>query len=97
MRHFATAAFWFQYRQLPAAVRALADKNFASLVRDEHHASLRFSRVAGPFWSARVGLCITGRWPGSERRASCGSGSGITPSMTRFYAHRPNSRRLSGR
>lgn len=56
MRHFASPAFWFHYRQLPAAVRALADKNFALLERDEHHASLRFRPVTGPLWSARVGL-----------------------------------------
>ena len=56
MRHFAATAFWFHYRRLPAAVRALADKNFALLERDERHASLRFRPVAGPLWSARVGL-----------------------------------------
>lgn len=56
MRHFATPGFWFHYRQLPVAVRVLADKNFALLRRDEHHASLRVRPVTGPLWSVRIGL-----------------------------------------
>ena len=56
VRHFASPAFWFHYRQLPAEVQALADKNFELLRSDPHHASLRFRPVAGPLWSARVGL-----------------------------------------
>ena len=55
MNHFATPDFWFHYRQLPAEVRELADKNFALLRADPHHPSLRFKKI-GRFWSARVGL-----------------------------------------
>jgi hypothetical protein len=53
--HFASPEFWFHYRQLPDAVRDLADKNFALLRADPHHPSLRL-RPVGAFWSARVGL-----------------------------------------
>jgi hypothetical protein len=31
MRHFASPAFWDAYAKLPAAVRELADKNYALL------------------------------------------------------------------
>jgi hypothetical protein len=55
MNHFATADFWYHYRQLPPEVRALADKNFALLRQDPHHPSLRLKKVS-EFWSARVGL-----------------------------------------
>lgn len=55
MKHFATPDFWFHYRQLPSAIRDLADKNFALLKNDPSHPSLRFKKL-GPFWSARVGL-----------------------------------------
>jgi hypothetical protein len=40
---------------LPAAVRSLADANFALLKSDPHHPSLQFKKV-GRYWSARVGL-----------------------------------------
>lgn len=56
MKHFASPAFWFHYRQLPEAVRTLADKNFVLLAREPHLGSLRFRPVAGPLWSVRVGL-----------------------------------------
>ena len=55
MNHFATPDFWYLYRQLPAEVRELADKNFTLLRQDPHHPSLRLKKV-GSFWSARVGL-----------------------------------------
>lgn len=55
MNHFATSEFWGHYRQLPAEVQQLADKNFALLKQDPNHPSLRFKKV-GNFWSARVGL-----------------------------------------
>jgi hypothetical protein len=47
--------FWENYRQLPADVRELADKNFKLLKQDSHHPSLRFKKI-GIFWSARVGI-----------------------------------------
>ena len=56
MNHFATADFWYCYRQLPAAIQELADKNFALLRQNPHHSSLRFRPVAVALWSARVGL-----------------------------------------
>ncbi|MEX0774731.1 MAG: hypothetical protein WD042_03340 [Phycisphaeraceae bacterium] len=55
MRHFATPEFWYYYRQLPPAVRDLADKNFQLMKADGRHPSLRLKR-AGIFWSVRVGL-----------------------------------------
>ncbi len=55
MNHFATPDFWFRYRQLPAAIQELADKNLFLLRQDPHHPSLRFKKI-GSFWAARVGL-----------------------------------------
>jgi hypothetical protein len=54
LNHFANPEFWSHYRQLPPQIRALADKNFALLKNDAHHASLRLKKV-GNFWSVRVG------------------------------------------
>lgn len=53
MNHYASPAFWECYRQLPDAVRKLADKNFALLRADPMHPSLHFKKV-GRFRSARV-------------------------------------------
>jgi hypothetical protein len=55
MNHFATPDFWYCYRQLPEEIRELADKNFALLLQNPQHPSLRFKKI-GSFWSARVGL-----------------------------------------
>jgi hypothetical protein len=55
MKHFATPEFWAHYRQLPAGIRALADKNFALLKQNPQHPSLRLKKI-GIYWSARVGL-----------------------------------------
>jgi hypothetical protein len=55
VKHFATPDFWACHRALPAAVRALADKNFELLKADPRHPSLHFKKV-GDLWSARVGL-----------------------------------------
>jgi hypothetical protein len=55
MRHFASPDFWAAYRNLPEAVRNLADKNFALLKSEPRHPSLHFKKV-GKLWSARVGL-----------------------------------------
>lgn len=54
MNHHASPAFWECYKQLPEAVRDLADKNFALLRADPMHPSLHFKKV-GRFRSARVG------------------------------------------
>jgi hypothetical protein len=55
MNHFATADFWYGYRQLPVEIQELADKNFALLRENPHHPSLRLRKIER-FWSARVGL-----------------------------------------
>lgn len=55
MNHFATPDFWYRYRNLPAEVRELADKNFELLLQDPRHPSLRLKKI-GSFWSVRVGL-----------------------------------------
>lgn len=55
LKHFTAPEFCLHYRQLPAAVQALADKNFALLKANERHTSVRFKRV-GAVWSIRVGL-----------------------------------------
>ncbi len=54
MNHHASRAFWECYKQLPDAIRNLADKNFALLRADPTHPSLHFKKV-GRFRSARVG------------------------------------------
>lgn len=54
MTHFTTPSFWAAYRDLPEAVRDLADKNFELLRQNPRHASLRLKKV-GAFWSVRVG------------------------------------------
>jgi hypothetical protein len=55
VNHFATPDFWYCYRHLPDAIRALADKNFELLRNDPQHPSLRFKQIAA-YYSARVGL-----------------------------------------
>lgn len=55
MRHFSSPAFWAAYARLPAAVRELADKNYALLKADPQHPSLHLKKV-GRYWSVRVGL-----------------------------------------
>jgi hypothetical protein len=57
LNQFATAEFWFHYRQLTPENRALADRCFQLLRADPRHPSLRLKKV-GAFWSARVGLRI---------------------------------------
>jgi hypothetical protein len=37
VNHFATLEFWFHYPQLPAEIRALADRCFATLQADPRH------------------------------------------------------------
>lgn len=54
MKHFASPQFWQHYRQLPATVRVLADKNFQLLKADPKHPSLHFKKIA-KLWSVRVG------------------------------------------
>ena len=54
MRHAASSRFWRCHAALPAAVQALADKNFALLRADPRHPSLSFKRIDS-VWSVRVG------------------------------------------
>ena len=46
MNHFTTPDFWYCYRHLPVEVQELADKNFALLLQNPHHPSLRLKRSA---------------------------------------------------
>lgn len=52
---FRTPAFWEAYDRLPAAVRDLADKNYALLKSDPDHPSLHFKKISR-LWSVRIGL-----------------------------------------
>jgi len=54
MTHRASRKFWQHYRQLPAAIQNLADKNFKLLKSNPRHPSLQLKTV-GQMWSARVG------------------------------------------
>lgn len=56
MTNFATSKFWHHYRKLPTVVRNLADKNFALLLNDPKHPSLRLKKVHDGLWSVRIGL-----------------------------------------
>lgn len=55
MIHLASPSFWECYEALPAAVRELADKQFALLKENPRHPSLHFKRLKR-FYSARVGV-----------------------------------------
>ena len=55
MNHRASPRFWRHYRELPEAVRKLADENFELLKTDPHHPSLHFKKI-NQLWSVRVGL-----------------------------------------
>ncbi len=54
MGHFTYGSFWDDYRDLPAAIQRLADKNFVLLKKEPQHPSLKLKKV-GRYWSARVG------------------------------------------
>ena len=51
----ATPAFWEQYQQLPAPIRALARKNYQLWQQNALHPSVHFKRIGAGNWSARVG------------------------------------------
>ena len=55
MKHFASPEFWLHYRQLPADIQSLADKNYALLKIDPRHPSVRLKKI-GEFWVVRIGL-----------------------------------------
>lgn len=79
MRHFASAAFWKAYRDLPPATREAADAAYALLNADPHHPSLRLKRV-GAYWS-RASACAIALWRWMSKAACSGSGSAIMRSM----------------
>ena len=82
MRHRASRKFWQFYRQLPEAIRHVADENYVVLKQDPKHPSLRFKK-AGRFW---FGQCVSGvtTEPSPWRMGliSCGCGSGTTASTS---------------
>jgi len=45
LKHYASPRFWALYQELPAEVRALADKNYEFLKADPKHPSLHFKRI----------------------------------------------------
>jgi hypothetical protein len=57
VKHFALPRFWQYYRQLPAEVQEVADRNFELLKANPQHPSLHFKKVGKTkhLWSARVG------------------------------------------
>jgi mRNA-degrading endonuclease RelE of RelBE toxin-antitoxin system len=57
MRHMTLPRFWQHYRQLPAEVQKLADKNFELVKSDPYHPSLHFKKVGKKrqLWSLRIG------------------------------------------
>jgi mRNA-degrading endonuclease RelE of RelBE toxin-antitoxin system len=55
MEHHASRSFRARYEKLSAAIRAVADKNYALLKENERHPSLQLKKV-GRLWSVRVGL-----------------------------------------
>jgi hypothetical protein len=76
-----TAQFWEYYADLPLEVRRLADKTYASWLRDPGHASLHFKKLAGHCGrSALDGSTV--HWPGGKVTLLCGCGSDITPITT---------------
>jgi hypothetical protein len=54
LTHFASPEFWACYRNLPANVQELADKNFDLLKSNPRHPSLHFKKIAN-YRSVRVG------------------------------------------
>jgi hypothetical protein len=56
MQHLTLPRFWQHYRQLPKAVQAVADKQYALLKVDPSHPSLQLKKVGKTkqLWSVRV-------------------------------------------
>jgi hypothetical protein len=51
----ATPEFWQLYHKLPPPVRALSRKNYQLWRQNAFHPSMRFKRIGGTNWSARIG------------------------------------------
>jgi hypothetical protein len=45
VNHYTTADFWACYRQLPEAVKRVADRHYALLRANPRHPSLHFKRI----------------------------------------------------
>lgn len=55
MKHYTSPSFWECYKNLPADIKELADKNYQLLKENPSHPSLHFKRIAN-YFSARVGI-----------------------------------------
>ena len=55
MRHYASSSFWNCYKNLPADMRELADKNYQLLKENPNHPSLHFKKIE-KYFSVRVGI-----------------------------------------
>ena len=53
-RSFASERFWQLYKELPAEVRRLADKQYDLFRQDPFHPSLHLKQV-GEVWTVRIG------------------------------------------
>lgn len=63
MIHRTNADFWNDYRELPAAIRARADKQFALLKENPQHPSLHFKMGTGvPGWEPAEYIRVANRW-----------------------------------
>jgi mRNA-degrading endonuclease RelE of RelBE toxin-antitoxin system len=58
MKHYALPRFWDRYRELPPAIRRLADKNYKILKSNPTHPSLHFKKIGNEkhLWSVRIGI-----------------------------------------
>ena len=54
LHSFASERFWQLYRELPAEVRRLADKQYELFREDPFHPSLHLKQV-GEVWTVRIG------------------------------------------
>jgi hypothetical protein len=54
MRHFANPSFWECYRELPASIQELADRNFELLKSNPRHPSLYLKKVGRKYRALAV-------------------------------------------
>ena len=54
MTSHATTRFWRRFGALPAEVQRAAVKQYRLWLQDPAYPSVRFKKVAGAYWSARV-------------------------------------------
>jgi hypothetical protein len=50
-----TPEFWKRYQALPSEVQRLANRGFRIWLANPHHPSIRFKKIQGTLYSARVG------------------------------------------